>query len=313
MQPKVSVILPVYNQEKFIEEAIKSVLSQTFTDFELLITDDGSTDNSSQIIKKFADEDKRIIPFFLNNAGKCNATNNLVNKAQSRWCAFLDADDVMLPDRLEKQVSFHLNNPEVQASSVHCYYINEEGKYLGVQKYPSLVTIEDCRKARADHLFIHVAFTGIMVLKNVYTSIGGLNKVFWPSEDFEFANRLIYKGHSIVIIQEVLMKYRIHSSSISAQSPLHMSDMLGYAMHCITSRRTNIPEISFEAFLALRKEQHWFIQFNRWRYIYAQLTFRKAGFAFVSKEYFNFITLALKAALLSPEYVVNRLISIVKR
>src|SRR3712207_5201276 len=100
MEPLVSVILPVYNQEKYVAETIESVLAQTFREFEFIILDDGSTDNSALIIRQYAAQDSRIIPLFQSNSGRCVATNNAVSAARGPWCALLDADDVMLPDRL---------------------------------------------------------------------------------------------------------------------------------------------------------------------------------------------------------------------
>src|SRR5690349_14680316 len=148
MEPKISVILPVYNQEKYISGTIESVLSQTFSDFEFLIVDDGSTDSSAQIIKDYAEKDSRIVPYFEENSGKCKATNFLVEKATAKWCAFLDADDQMLPDRLARQIEFHNQNPLLQASSGHSFYINDKNETLGMQKYPHLKSIEECDRVR---------------------------------------------------------------------------------------------------------------------------------------------------------------------
>ncbi|HEX9152619.1 MAG TPA: glycosyltransferase family A protein, partial [Flavobacterium sp.] len=105
-EPLVSVIMPVYNQEQYLIETIESVLAQTLKDFEFIILDDGSTDQSAQIIRRYAELDKRINAFFYSNSGKCVSTNFLVNQAKAKYCAFLDADDVMLPERLERQISF---------------------------------------------------------------------------------------------------------------------------------------------------------------------------------------------------------------
>ena len=116
MSPLVSVILPVYNQEKYIAETIESVLNQTYNRFELLILDDGSTDGSAQIINEYAGRDNRITTFFEKNAGRSNATNTLAHRASGQFLALLDADDLMEPNRLERQIAFHLTNPGIEAS-----------------------------------------------------------------------------------------------------------------------------------------------------------------------------------------------------
>ena len=124
-----SVILPVYNQAPYIAETIESVLGQSFKNFEFIIWDDGSTDQSAEIIKCYAKNDNRIRAYFEKNSGKSIATNKIVEFAEANLCAFLDADDVMLPDRLQYQIKFHQDNPGIHASSGHCYYINEKGNY----------------------------------------------------------------------------------------------------------------------------------------------------------------------------------------
>lgn len=136
MVPPISVVLPVYNQEKYVAQTIESVLSQTFADFELLLHDDCSTDGSAAIIRRYAAQDARIRAGFTPNAGKCGATNRIVEQAQGQWCAFLDADDVMLPERLEKQVAFHRAHLDLDATSCQCQYINEYGQYLSNQRHP---------------------------------------------------------------------------------------------------------------------------------------------------------------------------------
>ena len=103
--PLISVLMPAFNAEAFIAEAIQSILQQSFTDFELIILNDGSTDQTSQIIDSFADQ--RIHKMDLqHNQGLVNARNQLVAAAKGRYIAFLDADDVAFPDRLQKQFTF---------------------------------------------------------------------------------------------------------------------------------------------------------------------------------------------------------------
>ena len=149
MVPPISVVLPVYNQEKYVAQTIESVLSQTFADFELLLHDDGSTDSSAAIIRRYAAQDSRIRASFAPNAGRCEATNRLIAQAQGQWCALFDADDVMLPERLEKQLAYHQAHPEVDATSCQCHYINERGQHLSTQRHPGLRTIKEGQQALA--------------------------------------------------------------------------------------------------------------------------------------------------------------------
>src|SRR3970040_1764287 len=98
--PFFSVIIPVFNKEKFIEVTLKSVLNQTFIDFEILIINDGSTDNSAQLIKGF--DDPRIRYYYKENSGVSSARNDGIEKTQSNYISFIDADDYWYPDFLEE-------------------------------------------------------------------------------------------------------------------------------------------------------------------------------------------------------------------
>jgi glycosyltransferase involved in cell wall biosynthesis len=306
MLPLVSVILPVYNQEKHIGETISSILNQSFSDFELLILDDGSTDNSALIIRGLAAGDKRIQAYYRGNAGKSLATEFLVNLATGEWCIFLDADDVMLPLRLEKQVAFHRANPGIDASSCHCYYINEKGNMFGTQRYPGLSTIAEFKQAVANREFITCAFTGMMVSTKVFVATGGLKKKYEPCEDFEFFNRLAEQGYILLIIPEVLMKYRIHPAAITVKKPILVLDTIMYIKHCIHERRNGKPEISFEAFKAIQDSYSWWKKFNRQRFNYSMIFFRSAGFAMLSKRYLFFILHISRSIILSPNYVFKK-------
>lgn len=312
MEPLISVIMPVYNQEKYLAETIQSVLDQSFQDFEFIILEDGSTDNSAEIIRKYASTDKRILPFFQSNTGKCIATNSLVAKARARWCAFLDADDVMLPERLEKQLAFHLDNPEIDASSSHCYYINEESQVLGTQYYANLQTVVESRKALANNQIVNCSFTGMMVSTKAFIETGGLRAPYWPCEDYDFVNRLIEKGYLLVIIQQKLMKYRIHSSAVTVREPLNILNKINWVNHCTLLRRAQQPEISLDNFLKLKEKDPWYFKLNRKRFSYAQIFFRRAGMAMMSKEYMRFFWQIITATFLSPALVFRKILNLNK-
>ena len=167
MKPTVSVIMPVFNQEKYVAATIESVLSQTFTDYEFIILDDGSTDNSAQIIREYAYRGSKIIPIFSENKGRSAATNNAVALATSDWCLFLDSDDTMLPDRIDKQLSFHLAHPEVDASSSHVHYVDEKGNNFGTSNYPYLKSVKECIKTRISKKIVTHWFPVLVINKSV--------------------------------------------------------------------------------------------------------------------------------------------------
>jgi glycosyltransferase involved in cell wall biosynthesis len=131
---KVSVIIPVYNAEKYVAATIQSVLSQSYENFEIIIVDDGSPDNSIDVCKLFKDSRIKIIRQA--NRGLAGARNTGIRNAQGDYLAFLDADDIWLPQKLEKHVH-HLNNsPTVGISFCYSAFINEKGNYTGLYQKP---------------------------------------------------------------------------------------------------------------------------------------------------------------------------------
>ncbi|WP_022824134.1 glycosyltransferase family 2 protein [Hymenobacter norwichensis] len=305
MNPKISVIIPVYNQQRYLAETISSVLEQTFYDFELIIIDDGSKDNSINIIKYYSGKDNRIITIFQDNAGKPESINRAAIVARGEYLAFIDHDDIMLPDRLEKQIIFHSNNLEVDASSCHCYYINENGKPMGVQRFPGNKTVEECKSSVINNKIIMCAFTGLIVRKQNFISSGGLRSNFWPTDDLEFFNRFVEKGNILVINQEILMKYRAHNSSTTIASAWHVYvEKTDYTKDCILLRRAGKQEISYEEFIERNKKKTYLKKINRRRIFYAMILQKEAGFAIYSKEYTAFLWKITAATILYPSFII---------
>lgn len=142
-QGKVSIITPCYNGEKYIGETIESVLAQTYGDWEMIIVDDGSTDHSAGVIKKYCREDGRIQYISQENAGSSAARNNAIRHAQGQYIALLDADDIWTPQFLEKQIAFM---EEKRAVCVCCSYgrIDENSqKILRPVKAREVITVRD--------------------------------------------------------------------------------------------------------------------------------------------------------------------------
>ncbi len=128
--PKVSVIMSVYNGDKYLREAIESILNQTFTDFEFIIVNDGSTDNSLEIIESYDDERIKTINN-KKNIGLTKSLNKALKFAKGKYIARQDADDVSLPNRFEKQVEYLDSHPEVALVGTSVYLIDENGKIIG--------------------------------------------------------------------------------------------------------------------------------------------------------------------------------------
>lgn len=140
-KPLVSVIMPVYNPGRYLVESIESILNQTFSNFEFIIVDDASTDNSWKIIKSYAKKDKRIIPIKNKiNLGVSLTSNIAISQSKGKFLARMDADDISVPDRLYKQITFLKNNPNTVIVGGQCTIIDENNQIVGLKKFPTTQT-----------------------------------------------------------------------------------------------------------------------------------------------------------------------------
>lgn len=203
--------MPAYNAERYIDEAIGSILRQTFADFELIIVDDCSDDATLDIIRSYAAKDSRIIYRSmhrnLNTAGACNFALRL---ARGMFIARMDADDIAVPTRLEQQVRFLRSHPEVGMVGSNMIMINHDNMVIGHRKYPTTDTAIRKRIFRSSP-FCHPS---IMVRKTIAQQVGCYNEKLVPAEDYDFFFRIggVSKFSNL---DEWLCRYRIHASNIS--------------------------------------------------------------------------------------------------
>lgn len=303
--PLVSVILPVYNQEQFISETIDSILAQTFKNFELIILDDGSTDGTRTIIEDYTQRDHRIKAYYHSNVGRGPATNKAVSFSNGKYCALIDADDLMLPDRLEKQLSFHQENPQIDASAGHCAYIDEKGRGIGTQRYNGLESEEACRKAMQRREIIHCAITTLMITRTAFDAIGGFDKMYWPCDDLEIANRIIENGYFLIIIQDILVKYRIHQRSETASKQWHLFQVASFTYNNLSLRKQGQEIITFKEYQAVEKAAPFRKKIKLKAHRYAIIYHKKAGFSYHKKNYLKFAFQLFFAAILDKGYVIT--------
>ncbi|NTW87973.1 MAG: glycosyltransferase [Desulfobulbaceae bacterium] len=206
--PDVTVLMPVYNGEKYLRQAIDSILAQTYRDFEFLILDDGSTDATASIIGNY--HDKRIR--FLSNPRRlklAGALNRGLDEAQGGLIARMDADDIARPQRLARQVQFFRENSEVGVCGAWVERFGS-GKRR-VDKNP-LTSAEIQAYALFDCPFSHPS---VMLNKHLFTSIGlRYNGDFYPTEDYELWARAVHL-FPCANIPEVLLDYRVHQGGMT--------------------------------------------------------------------------------------------------
>ncbi|MCP2727686.1 glycosyltransferase family 2 protein [Limnofasciculus baicalensis] len=224
--PKISVIAPCYNQEKYIAKAIDSMLAQTFTDWEQVIVDDGSTDNSAEIILSYTQKDSRIKLVEQPNGGVQNARNNGFKACshQSEYLLWFDPDDCLAPQMLEVMVNYLNTHPHVGLAFCDYYVISSEDKIIKTAKtprrIPSRFGIEDLPYQTPETPFISVGFDCIpeamaMVRRTIYEQTTGWGE--WLNQGGEGLDLFL----QVVLLSEVhfisqnLYYYRRHSQQVT--------------------------------------------------------------------------------------------------
>ncbi len=217
--PQVSIIIPAYNAESTIAETLNSVLHQSYTDFEIIIVNDGSTDNTEKVIQSFSDD--RIKYFFQTNKGQCAANNFGLSKAIGNYIKFFDADDVMNSKHIEAQFEKIKNKHNTIASCKWGRFYNDDftsAKFIPESVWKSLPTLDWLKTALAQR---HCMMGGCLWLipKTILDKVGGWNENLSLNNDFEFSTRLLLAADNVVFAEDALLYYRtIGGNTLSKSS-----------------------------------------------------------------------------------------------
>ncbi len=214
INPMVTVIIPAYNAAQYLPTAIKSVQQQTFSDWELLIINDGSTDDTIEVVRKYQETNYGIYLINQENQGVSRARNLGIEKSRGQIIAFLDADDQWLPDKLYQHLQHFHYHPRIGVSFAQVEIINQLGEITGEASNPKLTDL------KPEYLFSENPTTTTSnwaVRKEVFTEVGGFAPDMNYSEDLEWLLRVICTSNwEIVGINQVLTQYRTNSSGLSA-------------------------------------------------------------------------------------------------
>lgn len=207
--PDITVLMPVYNAEQYLEESIESVINQTYNNFELLIINDGSTDSSEQIVKNI--DDPRIT--LVNNDGNRGliyTLNKGIELAKGSYIARMDSDDICHPARLDRQIRFLQGNEDVAMAGTFVEIIDDNGKLIDHGDYP--VQSTEIRHTLLEYCcFCHPS---VMYRKDAVLAAGGYRSEFRHAEDYDLWLR-IAECYPVANVPEYLLKYRMHSSQVS--------------------------------------------------------------------------------------------------
>ena len=211
--PLVSIVMSVFNGERFLREAVESILSQTYLDFEFIIVDDGSTDTSSLILAEYKQRDTRVRLCHQENSGAADAWNRGCGLARGKYIARMDADDIALLDRLTRQVFYMEQHDDVGVLGGLVEYTNPDGRSLGM-RWP-LPTDDAEIRTRLVHgcAFCHPT---VMMRKDLFFSVGGYRRIFADTADYDLWVRMAHRC-KLANLPECVLKYRIHPDQVSCR------------------------------------------------------------------------------------------------
>jgi glycosyltransferase involved in cell wall biosynthesis len=216
----VSVVIPNYNYAHYLREAIDSVLSQTYPELEVIVVDDGSSDNSPEVLASYGE---RIKSVFQKNQGVSAARNNGVAASTGEFIAFLDADDSWLPTKVEKQVAIFRSDPTIGLVHVAVNEVDAAGNSL-LERYEGLkgnIAGELLMLKRAGILG---GGSGLMVTREVFVEVGGFDPGLSTSADWDFFYQ-VSSRYRVGFVPELLLRYRIHSTNMHANVAAMERDM----------------------------------------------------------------------------------------
>ena len=205
MKPKISVVMPVYNQKKFLRESIESILNQTFEDFELIVINDCSTDGSLRIIKSYKDKRIKLIEN-KKNIGTVKTRNKGLKAVKGKYIAIMDSDDVSYKKRLETQFNYLENNPHIFLVGSSAVYIDENGKEIRrFRKYDDYKMLawrlpKSCSIVHSSVMFRN---TGEIVYNEFYKS----------AHDYDLYLNLLSEGKKLTNLPQFLVEHRVHGGA----------------------------------------------------------------------------------------------------
>lgn len=204
--------MAVYNGDRFLREAVESVLGQTLVDLELIVVDDGSTDSTAEILVEYAAADPRVVIETQANAGRAAARNRGFERARGPLVAVLDADDIALPERLAVQRTFLETHGQVGAVGGAVAFVDEEGRTFAEWRYP----LSNDEISRALETSAPLAHSAAMIRAAAFDAVGGYRPVFAVAEDLDLWLRLA-GVHELANVPELVLRYRFHSNQASMQ------------------------------------------------------------------------------------------------
>jgi glycosyltransferase involved in cell wall biosynthesis len=303
--PTVSIIMPAYNAQEFLADAIQSILDQTLRSLELIIVDDGSVDSTREIAQSFAARDDRVqvVPID-RNEGIAHAINAGIKEARADLIGRLDSDDLAVPTRFERQVEFLTDHPEVVVVGSNAVHISATGERLGlsIAGPPDVATFE---RLRRDGEVTMVLDGTALMRRSVLDLVGGYDESFASAAEVDLYCRMADHG-AIVAIAEPLSLYRLHTGS-NVQSQFYTGRMVhrfvAYRQKELAAGRE---PIGYREFLAAERRASAWRRSKVWLADYARAHYREAGVSIAHHRWLDAGSHVARSFVADPAFVVGR-------
>jgi GT2 family glycosyltransferase len=231
--PQVAVIMSAHNAERFLRPAVQSILEQTFTDFEFVVIDDGSTDRTKEILDEYAASDERLRVISRPRTGYPKALIEGIAASSAPLIARMDADDVSMPRRLEWQVRAFEADPKLVLLGGAYEYIDEAGRKIRRWEPAFDHDTLDRDAMERGNPFCHPL---VMFRRDVYEQLGGYDPALEPAEDLDLWLRMAERGR-VACLPDLLLQYRQHAGSVSQQKQTRQLEMIALARQRAGERR----------------------------------------------------------------------------
>ena len=297
--------MPVYNGERFLREAVESVLNQTLRELELIAVDDGSTDSSLDILTEYARTDPRVVIVRRKHAGLPAALNAGIRQAKYDLIARLDSDDRMLPNRLERQLWFLAQRPEAAVVCSDCFYIDINGKRLG--QSACRVDVERGCRERELALFLDIVHPTVMMQKRFIEEAGGYREDLSYGEDRELWGQMVTGGMSIECQGENLIEYRMHGGAMTMSRAAEQDEICGWLNENVLRRLDARPELTREQYRAWRRQRSLLTKVRHQLGVRSIHSFKMATRFYGERRYLPFVLSLATAITFDPIRIVRRL------
>lgn len=300
MPYNLTVVIPVYNGMPFLKDTVESLLNQTYQDFQILIIDDGSKDDSANYLKSL--DDPRIEVRFQKNMGLSHTLNQAITNCQTEFVARLDQDDLAVPTRLEEQMNFLTSHPDYVCVLSNNSRITENGKEFEAYDINSAEEISDYQSS----LYGPIIPSTMCFRRDSFVEIGAYRAFLYPADDYDLLLRM-EENYKMAVINKPLIKYRICSNSGTVRTFSDLQFKTRYIEAMARFRRSGKPEISLTEFSQTLDYVNPIAQWFRNLDERGRLMFRNAGLMIGEGKLIQGFFYLMGACLFSPIFSFNRL------